>query len=73
MSVHLHRTWYRTDATVDEPEYVGAFSGTIPDSALRGRTIIGVNWAVHGWVEVTFLLSGDGHEGNIPYPSDVKA
>jgi hypothetical protein len=62
MSGHLHRAWYRTDATEEEPEYVGAFSGTIPDTALRGRTIVGVDWSKQGWVEVTFLLSGPGHD-----------
>ena len=60
MSGRLHRAWYRTDATEEEPEYVGAFSGTIPNSALRGRTIVGVDWSKRGWVEVTFLLSGSG-------------
>lgn len=62
MSGHLHRAWYRTDATEEEPEYVGAFSSTIPDTALRSRTIVGVDWSVRGWVEVTFLLSGPGHD-----------
>lgn len=62
MNWHLHRTWYRTDAKDDEPEYVGAFSGTIPARALEdSRQIVSVDWSQRGWVEVTYLTPGDGH------------
>lgn len=69
---HLFRTIYRTDATVEEPEYIGSFSDTIPDSALRQGQIVNVDWSVRGWVEVTFLAPGklDGG-GNVPYPKSI--
>lgn len=69
---HLMRTIYRTDATVEEPEYVGSFSDTIPGSALQQGQIVNVDWSKRGWVEVTFLVPGqhDGN-GNVPYPEEI--
>jgi hypothetical protein len=58
---HLHRTWYRTDTKEAEPEYVGAFSGTIPGSALAEREIVDVDWSERGWVQVTYLIRGESH------------
>ena len=56
------RTVYATDITEDEPQYIGSFSGTIPDSALSdGRQIVNVDWSVRGEVEVTYLIPGEGH------------
>lgn len=71
-SGHLLRSLYRTDATVEEPEYIGSFSDTIPGSALEQGTIVNVDWSIRGWVEVTFLILGphDG-DGNVPYPTHI--
>lgn len=54
--VRLMRTWYRTDISKDDPEYVGAFSNPFPveDST---RRIIAVDWSKPGEVEVTWLVS----------------
>jgi hypothetical protein len=61
MAWHLMRTWYATDATDAEPEYRGAFSGTIPDSAFwDDRRIVNIDWSERGQVEVTFLVRGEG-------------
>jgi hypothetical protein len=54
-SMRLMRTWYKTDASDEDPEYVGAFSGEIPKPK-DGEEIVGVNWSERGWVEVTYLL-----------------
>jgi hypothetical protein len=69
---HLMRTVYRTDATVEEPEYIGSFSDTIPASALGQGRIVNIDWSIRGWVEVTFLVPGrhDG-DGNVPYPQHI--
>jgi len=69
---HLIRIVYRTDATVEEPEYIGSFSDTIPASALDQRQIVHVDWSVRGWVEVTFLIPGRSDvSGNVPYPGAI--
>jgi hypothetical protein len=65
---HLTRVLYRTDATVEEPEYIGSFSSSIPESALRNSQIVNVDWSIRGWVEVTYLRSGAQDGGNVPYP-----
>lgn len=69
MAWHLMRMEYQTDATVEEPGYRGSWSGTIPDSALRGDTqIVAVDWSIRGWVEVTYLVRGEGHTGDVGWP-----
>lgn len=54
----LMRAWYGTDATADDPEYVGAFSSDIPTPGPHGNgyTIVGVDWSTRGVVEVTYLI-----------------
>jgi hypothetical protein len=53
----LMRTWYQTDYDENEPEYVGSFSGVIPNIPLmNGSQIIHVDWSTPGQVEVTFLI-----------------
>lgn len=57
MSWRLFRTWYKTDATDEEPDYVGVFSEKIPDAAFRdGATVVDVDWSERGEVQVTFLI-----------------
>jgi hypothetical protein len=61
---HLMRTWYKTDATDEEPEYGGVFSGSIPDRAFEdGTKIVDVDWSVRGEVCVTYLHRGSGYDG----------
>lgn len=69
VACHLMRMVYRTDATVEEPEYIGSFSDSLPGSAMTPGKIVNVDWSIRGWVEVTFLVNGP-HEGggNVPYP-----
>lgn len=55
----LMRTWYKTDATDDEPEYVGGFSNEFP-TPTDERQIVAVDWSKRGEVEVTWLLPGSG-------------
>lgn len=70
----LFRTWYRTDAKVDEPEYMGSFTEHIPASAFRdGQQIVDVDWSVRGWVQVTFLGPGGSIPGDVPWPKGVSA
>lgn len=66
---HLMRTIYQTDATTDEPDYLGSFSSTLPASVFRdGWQIVNVDWSKRGWVEVTYLVPGQHlHDGNVPY------
>lgn len=65
---HLMRTIYRTDATEEEPDYLGSFSDTIPASALDQGEVVNVDWSHRGWVEVTFLQAGQHNGGgNVPY------
>lgn len=52
----LMRTTYKTDATDDEPEYIGAFSDPFPDPGDRGALIVNVDWGVRGEVEVTYMV-----------------
>lgn len=52
------RTWYTTDVTPDEPEYVGAFSGPFPAEE-PGRRIVAVDWSTPGEVQVTWLVQSD--------------
>lgn len=52
----LMRSWYPTDASADDPEYVGAFSGPFPAEE-AGRRIVAVDWSKPGEVEVTWLIS----------------
>jgi hypothetical protein len=52
----LFRTWYPTDVDDGDPEYVGTWSGEIPDNEDRGWTIVGVDWSQRGQVEVTYLI-----------------
>jgi hypothetical protein len=68
--MHLMRTWYSTDADTQEPAYRGAFSDTIPGTALQGATIVNIAWdsPAKGWVEVTYLQPGPGHPSDHPYP-----
>jgi hypothetical protein len=56
MSYQLMRTWYKTDTNDNDPEYIGAFSDSIPDRAVEEQTIIDVDWSVTGEVQVTFLV-----------------
>ena len=55
---HLMRHWYQTDTSDDEPDYEGTQSSTIP--GWGDREIVGVDWSRRGWVEVTFLIPGEG-------------
>lgn len=65
---HLHRTWYSTDASTEDPDYVGAFTQTFPRH--EDRTVVNVEWDKpgKGWVEVTFLINGEGFASEHPYP-----
>lgn len=61
-TVRLLRTVYKTDATDDEPEYVGTQSDPIPapDQGVNaGWRIVGVDWSKRGEVEVTWLVPND--------------
>jgi len=64
---HLMRTWYITDVDSAEPEYVGVFSSTIPDTFLAdGAQVVSVDWSERGQVEVTYLLPGDRRVSHPP-------
>lgn len=56
----LHRTWYPTDVSGDDPEYVGAFSAELPDPAKRDAVIVDVDWSERGTVCVTYLIPANG-------------
>lgn len=56
---YLMRTWYPTDVTPEDPEYDGAFSGDIPQSAFRDGRIVHVDWSERGVVEVTYLMHAE--------------
>lgn len=53
----LMRTWYTTDATDDEPDYLGAFSADFP-AETPARRIVSVDWSTRGEVMVTWLING---------------
>lgn len=61
-TARLHRTWYPTDATDDEPEYVGAFSAPFPhpDNEFGPGRIVNEDWSERGVVEVTWLTEATG-------------
>lgn len=52
----LQRTWYATDATPDDPDYIGAFSDPFPAEDAT-RKIVDVDWSKPGEVMVTWLIS----------------
>ena len=54
---HLMRITYQTDATDDEPEYLGSFSHSFPTPDDE-RQIVAVDWSTRGEVEVTWLHRG---------------
>lgn len=54
----LMRTWYKTDVEPGDEEYVGSFSGPIPDNVV-GK-IVAVDWSKRGEVEVTYVVEDDG-------------
>ena len=61
MDGYLYRTWYRTDAGLDEQiADPGTFSGLITGQELDSAEIVSVDWSRHGWVEVTYLRRGAG-------------
>lgn len=57
-TARLHRTWYPTDVTDEDPDYVGAFSDPFPDPRHRtdGAQIVHVDWSKPGEVQVTYLI-----------------
>ena len=70
---HLMRTWYKTDVSDDDPEYVGNTSATIPARAFEsGYQIVAVDWSTHGEVEVTFLIPGSGFRPAPPKSAEAK-
>lgn len=52
----LLRSWYPTDVTDDDPEYVGALSCPFPAEDAAHR-IVAVDWSTPGEVMVTWLVS----------------
>lgn len=64
MKQRLMRTWYKTDAILDdsgEPEGVltmGAFTEPFRPEG-DGRRIVAVDWSTPGEVEVTWLIPWD--------------
>ena len=55
----LLRTWYPTDVTDEDPEYVGTSAGPIPTPGKgvnAGWEIVAVDWSERGQVQVTWLL-----------------
>lgn len=51
----LFRSWYPTDVSDDDPEYVGTFSERFP-APRPGMEIVDVDWSVRGEVQVTWLV-----------------
>jgi hypothetical protein len=51
------RSWYPTDVSADDPEYVGSFSDPFPAED-DTRRIVDVDWSTPGEVQVTWLIEG---------------
>ncbi len=67
---YLMRTWYRTDGADPKfPDYVGAFSVTIPKWPEGEARIVAVDWSEPGMVEVTWLQWGESPARIPPKPS----